>query len=154
MTNQSNNSQGHNQYTDNNNQGNDRGNSQNSKSDDNRQSNQHQQQGGQSQQQSAGNGDTSNRGFASMDADRQREIAVANAYRDAQKVKGQGDAEATAVYAEAFGKDPKFAQFYRSLEAYKASFTKKSDVMVLDPASSDFFKAFQGAAPAQALPRK
>lgn len=90
------------------------------------------------------------------DADRQREIAVANAYRDAQKVKGQGDAEATAVYAEAFGKDPKFAQFYRSLEAYKASFNKKADVMVLDPASSEFFKAFQGAAPAaaQALPRK
>ncbi len=88
------------------------------------------------------------------DADRQREIAVANAYRDAQKVKGQGDAEATAVYAEAFGKDPKFAQFYRSLEAYKASLNKKADVMVLDPASSEFFKAFQGATPAQALPRK
>lgn len=88
------------------------------------------------------------------DADRQREIAVANAYRDAQKVKGQGDAEATAVYAEAFGKDPKFAQFYRSLEAYKASFNKKGDVMVLDPASSEFFKAFQGTAPVQAMPRK
>lgn len=88
------------------------------------------------------------------DADRQREIAVANAYRDAQKVKGQGDAEATAVYADAFGKDPKFAQFYRSLEAYKASFNKKGDVMILDPASSEFFKAFQGAAPAQVMPRK
>ncbi len=88
------------------------------------------------------------------DADRQREIAVANAYRDAQKVKGQGDAQAAAVYAEAFGKDPKFAQFYRSLEAYKVSFNKKADVMVLDPTSSEFFKVFQGAAPAPALPRK
>lgn len=51
------------------------------------------------------------------DADRQREVTVANAYRDAQKIKGQGDAEAARVYAEAFGRDPGFAQFYRSLEA-------------------------------------
>lgn len=78
------------------------------------------------------------------DADRQREIAVANAYRDAQKVKGEGDAEAASVYAEAFGRDPQFAQFYRSLEAYKASFNKKSDVMVVDPGSSEFFKSFRG----------
>ena len=78
------------------------------------------------------------------DADRQREIAVANAYRDAQKVKGEGDAEAARVYAEAFGSDPQFAQFYRSLEAYKASFNKKSDVMVVDPASSEFFKSLRG----------
>ena len=77
------------------------------------------------------------------DADRQREVTVANAYRDAQKIKGEGDAEAARVYAEAFGRDPQFAQFYRSLEAYKASFSKKSDVMVLDP-SSDFFKAMRG----------
>ena len=54
------------------------------------------------------------------DADRQREVIVANAYRDAQKIKGEGDAQAAAVYAEAFGRDPQFAQFYRSLEAYKA----------------------------------
>ncbi|UUZ63815.1 protease modulator HflC [Polaromonas sp. P1-6] len=78
------------------------------------------------------------------DADRQREVAVANAYRDAQKVKGEGDAEAARTYAESFGRDPQFAQFYRSLDAYKASFTKKSDVMVLDP-SSDFFKAMRGS---------
>jgi len=85
------------------------------------------------------------------DADRQREVAVANAYRDAQKIKGEGDAEAARVYAEAFGRDPQFAQFYRSLDAYKASFSKKSDVMVLDPASSDFFRVFRGnAAPAPA----
>ncbi len=83
------------------------------------------------------------------DADRQREVTVANAYRDAQKVKGQGDAEAARIYAEAFGRDPSFAQFYRSLEAYKASFASKNDVMVLDPSSSEFFKVFrgQGAAP-------
>ncbi|MBX9961292.1 MAG: protease modulator HflC [Burkholderiaceae bacterium] len=84
------------------------------------------------------------------DADRQREVTVANAYRDAQKIKGQGDAQAAAVYAEAFGRDPQFAQFYRSLEAYKASFANKSDVMVLDPNGSEFFKVFRGqGAPAR-----
>lgn len=79
------------------------------------------------------------------DADRQREITIANAYREAQKVKGAGDAEASKVYADAFGKDPQFAQFYRSLDAYKASMAKKGDVMVVDPASSDFFRAYRGA---------
>ncbi len=78
------------------------------------------------------------------DADRQREITIANAYRDAQKIKGEGDAEAARAYNEAFGRDPQFAQFYRSLEAYKSSFTKKSDVMVLDP-SSEFFRAMRGS---------
>jgi membrane protease subunit HflC len=78
------------------------------------------------------------------DADRQREVTVANAYRDAQKVKGEGDAEAARVYNDAFGRDPQFAQFYRSLEAYKASFNKRSDVMVLDP-SSEFFRAMRGS---------
>jgi len=79
------------------------------------------------------------------DADRQREVTIANAYRDAQKIKGEGDAQAARLYGEAFGRDPQFAQFYRSLEAYKASFAKKSDIMVLDPASSDFFKTMRGA---------
>jgi modulator of FtsH protease HflC len=74
------------------------------------------------------------------DADRQRDVLVAEAYRDAQKVKGEGDAKAATLYAEAFGRDPQFAQFYRSLDAYKASFSKKSDVLVLDPNSSEFFK--------------
>jgi len=78
------------------------------------------------------------------DADRQREVTLANAYRDAQKVKGEGDAEAARIYAEAFGRDAQFAQFYRSLEAYKSSFSKKSDVIVVDPAGSDFFKAMRG----------
>jgi membrane protease subunit HflC len=77
------------------------------------------------------------------DADRQREVIVAEAYRDAQKVKGEGDAKASAIFADAFGRDPQFAQFYRSLEAYRASFRSKSDVMVVDP-SSDFFKALRG----------
>ena len=78
------------------------------------------------------------------DADRQREVTIANAYRDAQKIKGEGDGEAARIYAEAFGRDPQFAQFYRSLEAYKGSFNKKGDVMVLDPASSEFFKSMRG----------
>jgi membrane protease subunit HflC len=78
------------------------------------------------------------------DADRQREITIANAYRDAQKVKGAGDGEAAKIYADAFGRDPQFAQFYRSLEAYKSSFNKKGDVMVLDPSSSEFFNALRG----------
>jgi modulator of FtsH protease HflC len=78
------------------------------------------------------------------DADRQREVILADAYKQAQAVKGDGDAKAAALYGEAFGKDPSFAQFYRSLDAYKASFTGKSDVMVLDP-SSDFFKVMRGS---------
>jgi len=87
------------------------------------------------------------------DADRQREVAIANAYRDAQKIKGEGDAEAARIYADAFGRDPQFAQFYRSLDAYKASFNKKSDVMVLDP-SSEFFKTFRNGGGAAAAPAK
>lgn len=81
------------------------------------------------------------------DADRQREITVANAYREAQQIKGEGDAEAARTYAEAFGKDPQFAQFYRSLDAYKATLNKKSDVVVVDPSTSEFFRIFRGAAP-------
>jgi membrane protease subunit HflC len=71
-------------------------------------------------------------------------VTVANAYREAQKVKGEGDAQATGIYSESFGRDPQFAQFYRSLDAYRASFDKKSDVMVIDP-SSDFFKAMRSS---------
>ena len=73
-------------------------------------------------------------------------MTVANAYREAQKIKGEGDAQAAAAYAEAFGRDPQFAQFYRSLEAYKASFNKRSDVLVVDPNGSDFFRTFRGGA--------
>ena len=88
------------------------------------------------------------------DADRQREVAVANAYREAQKIKGEGDAEASRIYAEAFGRDPQFAQFYRSLEAYRASLGKKGDLMVLDPSNSEFFKVLRGATPAVPAPKK
>jgi modulator of FtsH protease HflC len=87
------------------------------------------------------------------DADRQREVIVAEAYRDAQKVKGEGDAKASALYAEAFNRDAQFAQFYRSLEAYRTSFRSKSDVMVVDP-GSEFFKAMRGTAAAPAAAKK
>jgi modulator of FtsH protease HflC len=80
------------------------------------------------------------------DADRQREVIIAEAYRDAQKIKGEGDAKASALYADAFGRDPQFAQFYRSLEAYRVSFRNKSDVMVVDP-NSEFFRAMRGGGP-------
>ncbi|MBI3222777.1 MAG: protease modulator HflC [Nitrosomonadales bacterium] len=73
------------------------------------------------------------------DADKQREVILAEAYREAQKTKGEGDAKASALYAGAFGRNAEFYSFYRSLEAYKQSFKNKSDVMVLDP-SSAFFK--------------
>ena len=72
-------------------------------------------------------------------ADRQREVIMAKAYRDAQKTKGEGDAKATQIYAEAFQRNPEFYSFYRSLEAYKQSFQNKSDMMVLEP-NSEFFK--------------
>ena len=88
------------------------------------------------------------------DADRQREVTIANAYRDAQKIKGEGDAEAARIYADAFNRDPQFAQFYRSLEAYKSSFNNKSDVMVVDPSSSDFFKVFRNGGNASAPAKK
>lgn len=73
------------------------------------------------------------------DADRQREIIIADAYRDAQKIKGEGDAKASAIYAGAFGQSPEFYSFYRSLEAYRGSFKNKTDILVVDP-SSDFFR--------------
>lgn len=78
-------------------------------------------------------------------ADKQREVTLAEAYREAQKTKGEGDAKATALYAAAFGRNPEFYAFYRSLEAYKQSFKNKSDVMVLDP-SSAFFKYLKNPA--------
>jgi membrane protease subunit HflC len=73
------------------------------------------------------------------DADKQKDVIVAEAYRDAQGVKGEGDARASTLYASAYGKNAEFYAFYRSMQAYRESFKNKSDVMVLDP-SSDFFK--------------
>ncbi len=78
------------------------------------------------------------------DADRQREVIVAEAYRDAQKIKGEGDAKAAALYAGAFGQNPEFYAFYRSLEAYRSSFKSKSDVLVVEP-NTDFFKYLKSA---------
>jgi membrane protease subunit HflC len=80
------------------------------------------------------------------DAERQRDIILSKAYRDAQKIKGQGDARATALYGEAFNRDPQFAQFYRSLEAYRSSFKTKQDLMVIDP-SSEFLKFMKSSRP-------
>jgi modulator of FtsH protease HflC len=77
-------------------------------------------------------------------------VTIANAYRDAQKIKGEGDAQAASIYSEAFGRDPQFARFYRSLDAYKATFNKKADVMVLDPSGNEFFRAFRGGEAATA----
>jgi membrane protease subunit HflC len=73
------------------------------------------------------------------DAERQRDVILAQAYREAQKIKGEGDAKANAIYNEAFSRDPQFAQFYRSLEAYRNTFTDKKDVMVLEP-NNEFLK--------------
>jgi membrane protease subunit HflC len=73
------------------------------------------------------------------DADRQRVVILADAYKEAQKVKGDGDAKSAATYAQAYGANPEFYAFYRSLEAYKATFRNRSDVMVLDP-GSEFFR--------------
>jgi len=85
------------------------------------------------------------------DADRQREVILANAYRDAQRVKGEGDAQATEIYAKAFSRDPQFYSFYRSMEAYRATFQGKNDLMLLAP-DSDFFRFLNdpnGRAPAR-----
>ena len=73
------------------------------------------------------------------EAERERDIIITEAYRDAQKVKGEGDAKAARIYANTFSKNKEFYDFYRSLEAYRKSFIGKEDIMVLDP-NSDFFK--------------
>lgn len=73
------------------------------------------------------------------EADRKREVTLAEAYSKAQQVKGEGDAKAASIYAEAYGRNPEFYAFWRSMDAYKESFRNKSDVLVLEP-SSEFFK--------------
>lgn len=78
------------------------------------------------------------------DADKQREVIIAEAYREAQKTKGEGDAKAAEIYASAYGRNPEFYAFYRSLEAYRNSFKNKSDVLVLQP-DSDFLKYMRDA---------
>lgn len=87
------------------------------------------------------------------DADKQRLVIKAEANRDAQKIRGAGDAEASQIYAQAFSQNPEFYKFYRSMEAYSASFKGKNDILIVDP-NSEFFKYFKspssigGAAPA------
>lgn len=88
------------------------------------------------------------------DAERQREILLAEAYRDAQRIKGDGDGKASAIYASAFNQNPEFYAFYRSMEAYRSSFGGRSDLMLLEP-TSDFFrylKDAQGRAPGGGKP--
>ncbi len=80
------------------------------------------------------------------DADRQREVLLAEAYKQAQTVKGEGDAKASAIYAQSFGQNTEFFNFYRSLEAYRSSFRNRTDVLVIDP-SSDFFKYMKSPTP-------
>ncbi len=74
------------------------------------------------------------------DADRQRVVTLANAFRDAEKLRGEGDATSAEIYAAAYGADTEFFTFYRSLNAYKKTFNNSS-MMVLDP-DSDFFRYF------------
>ena len=78
------------------------------------------------------------------DADRQREVILANAYRDAQKTKGEGDARSAGIYARAFSENAEFYAFYRSMEAYRSTFRSRSDVMLLEP-NSDFFRYLKDA---------
>jgi len=76
------------------------------------------------------------------DADREREILLANAERDAEVIRGEGDATATAAYADSFGRDQEFYNFYKSLNAYRGSFGSKQDLLIVDP-SSEFFRYFK-----------
>jgi membrane protease subunit HflC len=87
------------------------------------------------------------------DADRQREVILAEAYRDAQKTKGEGDAKATDIYAKAFSANPEFYAFYRSMDAYRSTFRGKNDLMLLDP-NSDFFRFFKDPAGRQPAKKK
>jgi len=78
------------------------------------------------------------------DADRQRTVLLAEAYREAQKTRGDGDATAAAIYSKAYNKDPEFYAFYRSLDAYRSSFANQDDLLVMQP-DSEFFKYFKKA---------
>lgn len=77
----------------------------------------------------------------SAEADKQKQVILANAQREAEKIRGHGDAESAAIYAQSYGKNPEFFAFYRSLQAYQTSFEKTQDTLVLKP-DSDFFKYF------------
>ncbi len=72
-------------------------------------------------------------------ADRERTVILADAYRDGQKIRGEGDATAAEIYAKAYSKDPEFYAFYRSIDAYRKSMGQEGDLLVLDP-DNDFFR--------------
>ena len=73
------------------------------------------------------------------EADKDRTIILADAYRDGQLTRGEGDAKAAEIYASAYNKDPEFYEFYRSIDAYKKSVGKPGDVLILDP-NNEFFR--------------
>jgi membrane protease subunit HflC len=85
-------------------------------------------------------------------ADRQRQELLATAYAQAQAVKGEGDAKASAIYADAYGKNPEFYSFYKSLESYRSAFSKPNDTLVLSP-KSEFFKFWNSSNPGNPAPR-
>jgi membrane protease subunit HflC len=87
------------------------------------------------------------------DADRQREVLLAEAYRDAQRVRGEGDAKAAAIYAAAFNQNPEFFSFYRSMEAYRNTFRGRNDLLLVEP-NSDFLRYFRDSLGKGAAPRK
>ncbi|HAL66817.1 MAG TPA: protease modulator HflC, partial [Pseudomonas sp.] len=80
------------------------------------------------------------------DADRQRRVLLAEAYRESEQTRGEGDAQAAAIYAKAYTQDADFYAFYRSLQAYRESFSSKSDVLVLDP-KNEFFRFMDKSKP-------
>jgi membrane protease subunit HflC len=87
------------------------------------------------------------------DADRQREVVLAEAYRDAQRVRGEGDAKGAAIYAAAFNQNPEFFSFYRSMEAYRSTFRGRNDLMLFDT-NSDFLRYFRDSLGKGSTPRK
>ncbi len=87
------------------------------------------------------------------DADRQREVLLAEAYRDAQRVRGEGDARAAAIYAAAFNQNPEFFSFYRSMEAYRNTFRGRNDLLLVEP-NSDFLRYFRDSLGKPAAPRR
>ena len=87
------------------------------------------------------------------DADRQREIIVAEAYRDAQRVRGEGDAKSAAIYAAAFNQNPEFFAFYRSMDAYRSVFRGRNDLMLLE-SNSDFLRYFRDSLGRPSAPKK
>jgi modulator of FtsH protease HflC len=87
------------------------------------------------------------------DADRQREVLLAEAYRDAQRVRGEGDARAASIYAAAFNQNPEFFSFYRSMEAYRNSFRGRNDLLLVEP-NSDFLRYFRDSLGKPSTPRK